>query len=38
MHFGRFGGLGVRTLWVLLGFVPVLMFVTGFLMWLRSRR
>lgn len=38
LHFGRFGGLGVRTLWVLLGFVPVAMFVTGFLLWWRSRR
>ena len=38
MHFGRFGGLGVRTLWVLLGFIPIVMFVTGFLLWWRSRR
>jgi len=38
LHFGRFGGLGVRTLWVVLGLIPVLMFVTGFLMWLRGRR
>lgn len=38
LHFGRFGGLGVRTVWVLLGLVPVAMFVTGFVLWWRSRR
>lgn len=39
MHFGRFGGLGVRTLWTLLGLVPAALFVTGFwLWWKRTRR
>jgi len=33
LHFGRFGGLGVRVLWVILGLLPAAMFVTGFLMW-----
>jgi uncharacterized iron-regulated membrane protein len=32
-HFGRFGGLGVRFLWVVLGLLPVVLFVTGFVLW-----
>lgn len=35
LHFGRFGGLGVRVLWVILGLIPAAMFVTGFMMWWR---
>ena len=34
-HFGRFGGLEVRIAWIVLGLVPVALFVTGFLLWLR---
>jgi uncharacterized iron-regulated membrane protein len=33
LHFGRFGGLGVRTLWVVLGLLPAVLFVTGFVLW-----
>jgi uncharacterized iron-regulated membrane protein len=33
MHFGRFGGLWVRYLWVLLGLLPAVLFVTGFALW-----
>ena len=33
LHFGRFGGLGIRVLWVLLGLLPVVLFVTGFVLW-----
>ena len=33
MHFGRFGGLGVRWLWVFLGLLPVVLFATGFALW-----
>lgn len=32
-HFGRFGGLEVRVLWVLLGLLPAALFVSGFIMW-----
>lgn len=32
-HFGRFGGLGVRILWVLIGLAPAALFVTGGIMW-----
>ena len=38
LHFGRFGGLGVRTFWTLIGLIPAAMFVTGFIMWRRSVR
>lgn len=33
LHFGRFGGMGIRVLWVLLGLLPVVLFVTGFVLW-----
>jgi uncharacterized iron-regulated membrane protein len=35
LHFGRFGGLPVRILWTVLGLLPALLFVTGFMMWWR---
>jgi uncharacterized iron-regulated membrane protein len=35
LHFGRFGGLEVRFLWVVLGLLPAALFVTGFLLWWR---
>jgi uncharacterized iron-regulated membrane protein len=33
LHFGRFAGWPVKTLWVVLGFAPVLLFITGAVMW-----
>jgi uncharacterized iron-regulated membrane protein len=33
LHFGRFGGLGIRFLWLALGLVPAILFVTGFVLW-----
>jgi uncharacterized iron-regulated membrane protein len=33
LHFGRFGGLPIRFLWVALGLLPVALFVTGFILW-----
>jgi uncharacterized iron-regulated membrane protein len=33
LHFGRFGGLGVRFLWAALGLLPAMLFVTGFVLW-----
>lgn len=38
LHFGRFGGLEVRFLWALLGLVPAVMLVTGYLIWRRRKR
>jgi uncharacterized iron-regulated membrane protein len=35
LHFGRFGGLEVRILWAILGLMPAVMFVTGFVLWWR---
>lgn len=32
-HFGRFSGLGVKTVWTILGLAPVLLFITGLVMW-----
>lgn len=33
IHFGNFGGWPVQVLWALLGLVPVLLVVTGYVMW-----
>jgi uncharacterized iron-regulated membrane protein len=33
LHFGDFGGVGVKILWVVLGLAPAALFVTGSLMW-----
>ncbi|HEU4618233.1 MAG TPA: PepSY-associated TM helix domain-containing protein, partial [Gammaproteobacteria bacterium] len=35
LHFGRFGGLGIRVLWTVLGLLPAVLFVTGFMVWWR---
>jgi uncharacterized iron-regulated membrane protein len=35
IHFGTFGGLATRILWIPLGLSPGLLFLTGFLMWWR---
>lgn len=37
-HFGRFGPLPIRFIWMTAGLIPVLLFITGFLLWLRRRR
>lgn len=33
LHFGRYGGLPMKTAWAVLGLVPVALFVTGAIMW-----
>lgn len=33
LHFGRFGGLGVKLLWAALGVVPPILFASGAIMW-----
>jgi uncharacterized iron-regulated membrane protein len=33
LHFGTFGGVGVKVLWVILGLMPPILFVTGSLMY-----
>ena len=37
-HFGRFGGLGIRILWVALGPLPAILFCTGFVVWWKRIR
>jgi len=32
-HFGRFGGISIRILWVILGLIPAALFITGFIVW-----
>ncbi len=36
MHFGRFGGMGVRWTWIILGLAPAVLFITGFILWWQS--
>ena len=33
MHFGRYGGMGVRITYVIIGLLPAVMFITGAIMW-----
>ena len=33
MHFGRYGGMGVRITYVILGLLPAALFITGAIMW-----
>ena len=33
LHFGNFAGMKTKALWVVLGLLPVLLFVTGAIMW-----
>jgi uncharacterized iron-regulated membrane protein len=32
-HFGRFGGYPVKIVWTVFGILPIVLFVTGMLMW-----
>jgi uncharacterized iron-regulated membrane protein len=41
LHFGRFGGMTGRITWIILGLIPAVLFVTGFVTWwvrVRQRR
>jgi uncharacterized iron-regulated membrane protein len=33
LHFGRFGGWPIKALWTVLGLVPLILFITGAVMW-----
>ena len=33
LHFGRFGAVWIRFLWAALGLLPVVLFITGFVLW-----
>ena len=32
-HYGNFGGWPLKVLWMILGFAPVILFLTAVLMW-----
>ncbi len=36
MHFGRFGGMGIRWTWIILGLAPAILFITGFILWWKT--
>lgn len=38
IHYGEFGGLPIKVLWALLGLLPSVLFVTGFITWWRPVR
>ncbi|RYG63923.1 hypothetical protein EON80_20225, partial [bacterium] len=38
IHFGRWGSLGIKIVYFVLGFIPLGLFVTGILMFIRRRR
>ncbi|WP_392479009.1 PepSY-associated TM helix domain-containing protein [Nostoc sp. C110] len=38
LHFGTFGGLPTKILYVFVGLAPVILFVTGFVMWWHRKR
>lgn len=33
VHFGDFGGLPIKIIWAILGFIPVLLVITAYIMW-----
>ena len=33
IHFGNFGAWPVKVIWTIFGFAPVLLFITGVIMW-----
>ncbi|AFY33149.1 PepSY domain-containing protein [Calothrix sp. PCC 7507] len=37
LHFGSFGGLPTRILYVFIGFMPLMLLITGVIMWKRRR-
>ena len=36
-HFGRFGPLPIRFVWMTLGLVPIVLLISGFLLWWKKR-
>ncbi len=37
IHYAQFGGMPVKIAWALLGLAPILLFVTGILVWWRPK-
>jgi uncharacterized iron-regulated membrane protein len=38
LHYGTFGGLPTRIIYVFVGFAPLILFITGFVMWKYRRQ
>ena len=38
LHYGTWGGLTSQILYIVIGFIPTLLMVTGFLLWKRQRK
>lgn len=38
LHYGQFGGAGIKIAWALFGLTPVLLFVTGLVVWWRPAK
>ncbi|MEH2423610.1 MAG: PepSY-associated TM helix domain-containing protein [Nostoc sp.] len=38
LHYGTFGGLPTRILYVFVGLTPLILFITGFVMWQYRKR
>jgi uncharacterized iron-regulated membrane protein len=38
IHYGEFGGFGIKILWALLGLTPAVLFVTGLVAWWRPTK
>jgi uncharacterized iron-regulated membrane protein len=38
LHMGRFGGIGIKIIYFVLGLSGGLLSITGFLLWLRRRK
>jgi uncharacterized iron-regulated membrane protein len=38
LHYGTWGGLTTQILYIVIGFIPTLLMVTGFLLWKRQRK
>jgi uncharacterized iron-regulated membrane protein len=38
LHYGTFGGLFTRILYIFVGFAPIVLFLTGFIMWKHRHR
>jgi uncharacterized iron-regulated membrane protein len=38
IHYGEFGGVTIKLIWCLIGLMPSVLLVTGFLTWLRPKK
>ncbi len=38
IHYGQFGGTGIKIVWAICGIAPLILFITGFITWRRPLR